>query len=34
MNFHNFCICPMIMKFCGECPNTLRLLEKTIVSVV
>jgi hypothetical protein len=30
MNFHNFSICPMIMEFCGECPNTLRLLRKIL----
>jgi hypothetical protein len=28
MNFHNCSICPMIMKFCGECPDTLRLQGK------
>jgi hypothetical protein len=28
MNFHNFYICPLIMKFCGECPGTLGLLGK------
>jgi hypothetical protein len=28
MNFHIFSICPMIMKFCGECSSTLRILIK------
>jgi hypothetical protein len=30
MNFHNFFICAMLMKFYGECPGTLILL-KTIL---
>jgi hypothetical protein len=30
MNFHNFFICPLSMKFCGECPGTLGLLEKIL----
>jgi hypothetical protein len=30
MNFHNFSICLMIMKFCGECPGTLGLLGKIL----
>jgi hypothetical protein len=30
MNFHNFSICPMIIKFCGECSGTLGLLEKLL----
>jgi hypothetical protein len=34
MNFHNFSICLMIKKFCGECPDTLGFLRKNIVSVV
>jgi hypothetical protein len=28
MNFHNFSICAMLMKFYGECSVTLRLLRK------
>jgi uncharacterized membrane protein len=28
MNFHNFSICPMIMKICGEFPSTLGFLGK------
>jgi hypothetical protein len=28
MNFHNFSVCAMILKFYGECPGTLRLLIK------
>jgi hypothetical protein len=28
MNFHTFSICAMLMKFCGQCPGTLRLLRK------
>jgi hypothetical protein len=28
MNFHNFFICPMILKFCGECPGTIEWLGK------
>jgi hypothetical protein len=32
MNFHNFSVCAMLIKFYGECPGTLRLL-KNIVSV-
>jgi hypothetical protein len=31
MNFHNSSICAMLMKFCGECPGTLRLLIKILV---
>jgi hypothetical protein len=30
MNFHNFSIRPMIMKFCRECPGSLGLLEKIL----
>jgi hypothetical protein len=30
MNFHNFSICPIIMKFCRECPGTLGLLGKIL----
>jgi hypothetical protein len=30
MNFHIFSICPMIMKFCGECSSTLRILRKIL----
>jgi hypothetical protein len=30
MNFHNFSICAMLMKFYGECPGTLRLLIKIL----
>jgi hypothetical protein len=30
MNFHNFSICPMIIKFCGECPGTLGLPGKIL----
>jgi hypothetical protein len=30
MNFHNFSICAMLMKFYGECPGTLRLLQKIL----
>jgi hypothetical protein len=30
MNFHNFSICPMIIKFCGECSGTLGLLGKIL----
>jgi hypothetical protein len=30
MNFHNFSICLMIMKSCGECPGTLGLLGKLL----
>jgi hypothetical protein len=30
MNFHNFSICSMLMKFCGVCPGTLRLLRKIL----
>jgi hypothetical protein len=30
MNFHNFSICSMITKFCGECLGTLGLLEKIL----
>jgi hypothetical protein len=28
MNFHNFSICAMLMKFSGECLGTLRWLRK------
>jgi hypothetical protein len=28
MNFNNFSLCAMLMKFYGECPGTLRLLRK------
>jgi hypothetical protein len=28
MNFHNFSICAMLLKFCEECPGTLRFLRK------
>jgi hypothetical protein len=28
MNFDNFSVCEMFMKFCGECPSTIRLLVK------
>jgi hypothetical protein len=31
MNFHNFSICSSSMKFCGECPSTLRLLGKILL---
>jgi hypothetical protein len=34
MNFHNFSICPIIKKFCGECSRTLGLLGKNIIFVV
>jgi hypothetical protein len=30
MNFHNFSICEMLMKFYRECPGTLRLLRKIL----
>jgi hypothetical protein len=30
MNFHNFSICPLSMKFCGEYPGTLELLGKIL----
>jgi hypothetical protein len=30
MNFHNFSVCAMLMKFDGECPGTLRLLRKIL----
>jgi hypothetical protein len=30
MNFHNFYICAMLMKFYGECSDTLRLLRKIL----
>jgi hypothetical protein len=30
MNFYNCSICPMIMKFCGECPGTIGLLGKIL----
>jgi hypothetical protein len=28
MDFNNFSVCAMLMKFYGECPGTLRLLGK------
>jgi hypothetical protein len=28
MNFNNFSVCAMFMKFYGECPSSLRLLRK------
>jgi hypothetical protein len=30
MNFNNFSVCAMLMKFYGECPGTLRLLIKIL----
>jgi hypothetical protein len=30
MNFHNFSICEMFIKFCGECPCTLDLVRKIL----
>jgi hypothetical protein len=30
MNFYNFSICAMFMKFCGECLGTLRMLRKIL----
>jgi hypothetical protein len=30
MNFYNFSICAMLMKFNGECLGTLRLLRKIL----
>jgi hypothetical protein len=30
MNFHNFYICAMLMKFGGECPCTLGLIRKIL----
>jgi hypothetical protein len=30
MNFNNFFVCAMLMKFYGECPTTLRLLRKIV----
>jgi hypothetical protein len=30
INFNNFSVCEMIMKFYGECPGTLRLLRKIL----
>jgi hypothetical protein len=30
MNFQNFSIWPMIMKFCGECFGTLGMLGKIL----
>jgi hypothetical protein len=30
MNFHNFSVRVMLMKFDGECPGTLRLLRKKL----
>jgi hypothetical protein len=30
MNFHNFYICAMLIKFYGECPSTLRFLKKIL----
>jgi hypothetical protein len=34
MNFHNFSICAMLMKFDGECPGTLTLLRKILFLLV
>jgi hypothetical protein len=34
MNFHNFSICPMIMKFCEECPGTLGFLGKSLFLLI
>jgi hypothetical protein len=28
MNFNNFSVCAMLMKFYGECPGMIRLLRK------
>jgi hypothetical protein len=28
MNFHNFSVCAMLLKFYRECPGILRLLRK------
>jgi hypothetical protein len=28
MNFHNFSVCAMLLKFYGECLGTLRLLRE------
>jgi hypothetical protein len=30
MNFHNFSVCPMLMKIYGEYPGTQRLLRKIL----
>jgi hypothetical protein len=30
MNFHNFSICAMLVKFCGECLDTLIWLLKIL----
>jgi hypothetical protein len=30
MNFHNFSVCAVFMKICGECPGTLRLPRKIL----
>jgi hypothetical protein len=30
MNFHNFSICALLMKFYGKCPGTLWLLIKIL----
>jgi hypothetical protein len=30
MNFNNFYVCAMLIKFNGECPGTLRLLRKIL----
>jgi hypothetical protein len=30
MNFHNFFVCAMLMKFYVECPGALRLLRKIL----
>jgi hypothetical protein len=30
MNFHNFSIFPLIMKICGHCPGTSRILRKIL----
>jgi hypothetical protein len=34
MNFYNFSMCPLSMKFCGEYLDTLCLLEKNMKSIV
>jgi hypothetical protein len=28
MNFHNFFVCAMLLKFYGGCPSTIRFLRK------
>jgi hypothetical protein len=30
MNFHNFSVCAILMKFYGECSGTIRLLRKIL----